>query len=56
MQRVLKFIGGGVAATVVDYVVYTFFVMVIFGGECGDGVAGFDIFWNCGNVCSIHPT
>lgn len=35
MQRVLKFIGGGVAATVVDYVVYTLFVMVIFGGDVG---------------------
>lgn len=35
MQRVLKFIGGGVAATVVDYVVYTLFVMVVFGGNVG---------------------
>ena len=35
MQRVLKFIGGGLAATVVDYVVYTLFVMVIFGGDVG---------------------
>lgn len=33
MQKIFKFVGVGIAATIVDYLVYSLVVMVIFGGN-----------------------
>lgn len=33
IKRILKFAGVGIAATVVDYLIYTLLIMVLFGGD-----------------------